>query len=156
MSSSSSDNRFMEFKLGGQSFAIPLLTVKEVIPRPEITPVPNMPSHFEGMFNLRGQILGVFNIRKKLGTKAKEGADTKHDVVVVIEKDGISAGVVVDEVTRVIHPEEAQLKPAPLKEDDPSAKFIGSVIQMDQELIMTVRIEQILELDKYRDLLKAA
>lgn len=154
--SSSIDNRFMEFKLSEQSFAVPLLTVKEVIPRPEITTVPNMPSHFEGMFNLRGQILGVFNIRKKLGAKAKEAGSAIHEVIIVIEKDGISAGVVVDEVTRVIHPEESQIKAAPLKDDDPSAKFIGSVIQMDNQLIMTVRIEQVLEFEKYRTLLKAA
>ncbi|MBX9766077.1 MAG: chemotaxis protein CheW [Bdellovibrionales bacterium] len=154
--STSTDNRFMEFKLSQQSFAIPLLTVKEVIPRPEITPVPNMPPHFEGMFNLRGQILGVFNIRKKLGAKPKEAGAETHEVIIVIEKDGISAGVVVDEVTRVVNPEQSQIKAAPLKDDDPSAKYIGSVIQMDDQLIMTVRIEQVLEFEKYKDLLRAA
>ncbi len=151
------DNRYMEFKISGQSFAIPLLTVKEVIPRPEITIVPNMPSHFEGMFNLRGQILGVFSIRKKLGTKPKDsGSDQKHDVIIVIEKDGVSAGVIVDEVNRVINPSDSQIKPAPLKEEDPTSKFFGPVIQLDEELIMTVRIDQVLELEKYKSLLKTA
>lgn len=155
MSKAALDNRFMEFLLGNQSFAIPLLTVKEVIPKPEITPVPNMPPHFEGMFNLRGQILGVFNIRKRLGSKTEKKTQG-HDVVIVVEKDGISAGVVVDEITRVIHPNESQIKPAPLKEDDPSAKFFGSVIQIDEQLLMTVKIDEVLELERYKTLLKSA
>lgn len=84
--SAENNGRFMEFRLGTQMYAVPLLTVKEVIPKPEITSVPNMPSHFEGMINLRGQILGVFNVRKKLGAKPEAVLEKSHDVVIVIEQ----------------------------------------------------------------------
>jgi purine-binding chemotaxis protein CheW len=150
------DNRYMEFRLGAQLYAIPLLTVKEVISKPEVTLVPNMPAHFEGMFNLRGQILGVFNIRKKIAAKPAEVANKNSDVVIVIEQDGVNACMTVDEVTRVLHAEPNMISPAPLKEDDPARKFIEAVIQTDGQLVPTINVSQLLELEKFRAALKAA
>ena len=152
----SSDNRYMEFRLGGQSFALPLLSVKEVIPKPEITNVPNMPPHFEGMINLRGQILGVFNVRKKLGSKSKEAGSPANDVIIVIEEAGICVGMIVDEVARVLHAEPGKIGPAPLKEGDPARNFVTSVIQTGEELVMTLQIDKLLELDKYKTVSKVA
>ncbi len=157
MSANSLENRFMEFKLGGQLYAIPLLSVKEVIPKPEVTVVPNMPSHFEGMINLRGQILGVFNVRKKLAAKPREASENSNsEVVIVIEQVGISAGMIVDEVTRVLHAKGDMISPAPLKENDPARQFIGSVIQTGTELVMTIHVASLLELEKYKSALKVA
>ncbi len=156
MSQSELDNRYMEYRLGDQHYALPLLNVKEVITKPEITAVPNMPAHFEGMINLRGQILGVFNVRKKLGAKARDAKETHSEVVIVIEHEGASVGMIVDEVTRVLYAEADKVGPAPLKEDDPARHFIGSVIQTGENLVLTVFIEKLLELDKYKTVSKAA
>jgi purine-binding chemotaxis protein CheW len=150
MSEANSDNRFMEFRLGGQLYAIPLLSVKEVITKPEITMVPNMPTHFEGMINLRGQILGVFNVRKKLAAKADDSKNKVQEVVIVIEQKGVFVGMIVDEVTKVLHAKTEMIGPAPLKEDDPARHFIGSVIQTGEELVMTIHVGKLLELDKYK------
>jgi purine-binding chemotaxis protein CheW len=150
MSEANSDNRFMEFRLGGQLYAIPLLSVKEVITKPEITMIPNMPTHFEGMINLRGQILGVFNVRKKLAAKADDSKNKVQEVVIVIEQKGVFVGMIVDEVTNVLHAKPEMIGPAPLKEDDPARHFIGSVIQTGEELVMTIHVGKLLELDKYK------
>jgi purine-binding chemotaxis protein CheW len=150
MSEANSDNRFMEFRLGGQLYAIPLLSVKEVITKPEITMIPNMPTHFEGMINLRGQILGVFNVRKKLAAKADDSKNKVQEVVIVIEQKGVFVGMIVDEVTKVLHAKTEMIGPAPLKEDDPARNFIGSVIQTGEELVMTIHVGKLLELDKYK------
>ena len=150
------DNRYMEFRMGDQLFALPLLIVKEVIQKPDVTSVPNMPSHFEGMINLRGQILGVFSIRKKLGAKAKTADEVKNEVVVVIEDAGVNVGMIVDEVTRVLHATPDSLKPAPLKEGDPAKPYIVSVIQTEQDLVLTIDVNKLLDLEKTTSLNKGA
>lgn len=150
MSTSTLDNRYMEFLLGDQLFAIPLMSVKEVIQRPDVTAVPNMPAHFEGMMNLRGQILGVFNVRKKLSAKTKEQRVTTPEVVVVIEHEGLSVGMLVDEVSRVLHAQEDQLKPAPIRGDDPAAKYVKAVIQFGSEMVLTIDVAELLEIEKYK------
>lgn len=149
------DNRYMEFRVGGLFYAVPLLSVKEVISKPEVTAVPNMPAHFEGMINLRGQILGVFNVRKRLA--AKDSAHKNEaEVVIVIEQLGISVGMTVDEVTRVLHVDPQSIGPAPLKESDPAHLYIEAVIRTDRELVQTLNTVALLELEQYRGSLAAA
>lgn len=155
MSESRVDHRYMEFRVGKQYFALPLLTVKEVISRPETTFVPNMPAFFEGMINLRGQILGIYSVRKKLGAVEKNSAQSK-DVVIIIEHSGVNVGMVVDEVTRVLHADEKSICAAPVKDDDPASRFIGSVIQTESELVMTVHVAELLELEKLTQHIKSA
>lgn len=156
MKTSSIDNRYMEFRLGGQLYAIPLLSVKEVISKPEITMVPNMPSYFEGMINLRGQILGVFNIRKRLSAKQQEANSKFKDVIIVIEQQGVSVGMIVDEVTRVLHANPETIGPAPLKEDDPARRFVSEVIRTAQGLVITILVGTLLDLDKYKAIARVA
>ncbi len=156
MSDNKMENRYMEFTLGDQFFAIPITAVREVIQRPEFTTMPNMPAHFEGMINLRGKILGVFNIRKKLNVKKiVERAEQSPDVVIVVEHDSISVGMLVDEVTRVIQVTPDMIKDAPLKDDDPSKKYILNIIQTKEALVLQVDVNELLEIDKYRKQLAA-
>jgi purine-binding chemotaxis protein CheW len=156
MSASSLENRYMEFKLGDQLYAIPLLIVKEVIQKPEITAIPNMPGHFEGMINLRGKILGVYNVRKKLLAKARDASRTTAEVVIVIEHSQVSVGMIVDEVTRVLHPEPEMVKPAPVKSGESAHDFVNSIIQIGEELILTINVAQLLELSKIQQEKKTA
>jgi purine-binding chemotaxis protein CheW len=155
---SSLENRFMELRLGSQLFAVPLGRVKEVIQKPEITAIPSMPSHFEGMINLRGQILGVHNLRKRLQAKGREtGADSQPEVVVVIEGSDLSVGMIVDEVTRVLHTESGQVKEAPLRPEDPASKFIAAVVQDGDTTIMALDLDTLLDLSPVKkDIKKAA
>ena len=156
MSQNTLENRYMEFTLGDQFFALPLISVKEVIQKPEVTTVPNMPAHFEGMMNLRGKIIGVFNVKKKLGVKkSAEKSDASPEVVVVVEQNGISVGMLVDEVTKVIHATEDMLKQAPLKDDDISKKFIQNVIQTKENMVLSIDVNELLEIEKYRKQLAA-
>ena len=156
MSENTVDNRYMEFRLGDQLFAVPLLSVREVIQKPDITAVPNSPADFEGMMNLRGQILGVFNIRKRLSSKAKAGATDTASLVIVIEEHNVSVGMIVDEVSRVLYAEAGTVKPAPLKDDDPTRKYVGSIIHSASGLVMVLNLNSLLELQKYKTSLQAA
>lgn len=151
------DNRYMELRVGEQLYAIHLLTVREVIQQPEITAIPNSPADFEGMMNLRGQIMGVFNVHKKLGAKNKPAGE-RHlpSVVVVVECQGTRLGVIVDEVTRVVHPTPDAVKPAPLKEEEAGKQFVESVIQMESDLVLVLNLDQLLNVKKYKADLKAA
>lgn len=156
MTTANLDNRYMEFQLGGQLFAMPLMAVKEVIQKPEITTVPNMPVHFEGMMNLRGQILGVFDVRKRLGVKPRDTSKAlTPEVIIVMEDQGISVGMIVDEVTKVLHTEASMIKPAPITSDNASAKFIKAVIHTNEDMVLAVDVGSLLEIEKYKGKMSA-
>ena len=65
--------RYLQFDLGNESYAIALLNVKEVIPVPETTPLPNAPTYYIGIMNLRGQIISIVDLRKRLKINKKRG-----------------------------------------------------------------------------------
>ena len=146
--SENADRRYMELRIGTGLFAIPLLSVKEVISRPELTAVPNMPTHFEGMINLRGQILGVYSARRKIGIKTTD--KQVQEVVVILDVNGVKTGVIVDDVTRVLHVEESMLREAPIKEEDPAFRYISAVIELEKELIQIINMSALLEVGSGR------
>ena len=93
------NERYIEFSLGEEKFAIALLEVKEVISCPETTPIPRSPSHFVGVMNLRGQVISIVDLRKKLSIQSTSELE---EAVIILELDGANIGVIVDSINKVI------------------------------------------------------
>ena len=54
------------FNLGHQTYGIPVTALHEIVRVPEITAVPDAPQYLEGVINLRGKIVSVVDLRKRL------------------------------------------------------------------------------------------
>ena len=70
------------FRIGRETFGLPISIVREIVRVPEITAVPNAPDYIEGVINLRGRIIPVVDLRKRFGEKSFE-ANKKNRIVVV-------------------------------------------------------------------------
>ena len=155
------ENRYMEFVLASQAFAIPLTSVKEVIQRPEVTSIPNMPPYFEGMMNLRGKIIGVFNLRKRLGVASANSKTTgatepvPAEVIIIVEISGLSIGMIVDEVTRVIHATTDSIKDAPVQSNNSMSRYVKKVIQTKDDIVLSIDVGEMLEISKLKNNLAA-
>jgi purine-binding chemotaxis protein CheW len=110
------------WRVGGELYAVDLRRVEEIIPLPAITPVPRAPRFLEGVVRLRGEVLPVVDVRKRLGvapapaTRSPSGRPRSRERLVVCRLGTRRVGFVVDAVTQVIRVERAGLKPAPLAE----------------------------------------
>ena len=103
-------SRFLSFSLGAEEFAIPLLAVREVIAVPDLTPVPFTPAHVLGIMNLRGQVISVLDLRKKLEINPRENAEI---AVIICDLGSLSLGILVDAVNSVLAPKEDEILPKP-------------------------------------------
>ena len=96
--------KYLTFILGGESYAIPVLKVREIIRLTHITTVPQMPDYIRGVINLRGKIIPVMDLRLRFGFGAA-AATEQHCIVVVQIKnpggDATAMGLVVDAVEEV-------------------------------------------------------
>lgn len=101
--------KFMIFSLASKRYAVPLSAVKEVIGAPEVTPLPNVPDYYIGMFNLRGQIISAVDLRIKLKT-GDARVEGKKTCVVIFSIGDILVGAVVDEVIEVVTYTEEQIE----------------------------------------------
>ena len=93
-------------RLGGERLAIDVTIVREVVPRPVITPLPTAPALVAGMINLRGDILAVLDP----STLKPAAAARIHDVAVVVEHDDVSAAILVERVEDVAWMTSAEAK----------------------------------------------
>jgi purine-binding chemotaxis protein CheW len=106
---------YLTFALGEESFALPILRVREIIGITDITPVPRMPPHVRGVLNLRGKVIPVIDLRRRMGFEPVP--DHKRTCIVIVQTgsgaDSILVGAVVDRVSEVRDIPPSQIEPPP-------------------------------------------
>jgi purine-binding chemotaxis protein CheW len=138
--------RYLAFSLAGEEYAVPLLKVKEVIALSEITPVPQTPSYFRGIMNLRGQIISVVDLRSKL--RLPPAAATGENAIIILDIAEVSLGAVVDSIDSVLAVASADVSPTPDLESNVSSEFITGVTRRGKKLVLLLDIEQTLSVDE--------
>src|SRR5271156_4215849 len=88
------------FKVGRETYGVPITSLHEIVRVPEITAVPDAPDYLEGVINLRGKIVSVMDLRKRFGEK--QATLRKQNRILVVEHGGRLAGLIVDSATEVL------------------------------------------------------
>ena len=135
------DDRFLLFKLSGELFATPLLGVREVVEPQDPKPIPNTPSHFLGMINIRGRIVGVVDLRSRFGYRS---AETTSNSLMVFETDGGPIAAVVDAVEDVVRFDSKQIDRDPHLRTAVPARYIDGIAHLKDHLVTVVNLNQIL------------
>lgn len=136
------------FRNGEEFFGVPISKVKEIVRVPEITPVPDMPEFLKGVINLRGRIIAVVDMSKRLGT-AGAGAG-KANRVLVLEIGGSLTGLMVDSVSEIIKLEEGAIEPPPEMISSIGAEYVSGVGRLRDRLFVLLDIEKLLRPDELR------
>jgi len=98
------------FHIGRETYGVPILSVHEIVRVPEITPVPDAPGFVEGVINLRGKIVSVIDLRKRLGQNDIQ--TSKRNRILVVEHNGRLCGLMVDAASEVLKIPMADVEPA--------------------------------------------
>lgn len=137
--------KYLTFVLGGESYAIPVLKVREIIRLTSITLVPQMPAFIRGVINLRGKIIPVMDLRRRFGL-AEATAIEQNCIVVVQVKTAIGhatvMGLVVDAVEEV-----AQFTAGDLEETPDFGSQIATDCLLGMAKIKGV-VKALLDIDK--------
>jgi purine-binding chemotaxis protein CheW len=106
------DEQVVVFRLGTEEFGVPIESVQEIVRVPEtLTHVPKAPPAVEGVINLRGTVLPVVDLRRRLGLETVARNDGQRIVVFLIH--GVRTGFIVDAVAEVLKVPRAAIEPAP-------------------------------------------
>src|SRR6201985_3902164 len=98
------------FQVGRETYGVPITSLHEIVRVPEITAVPDSPEYMEGVINLRGKIVSVLDLRKRLG--AKSVSHSKRNRILVVEHKGKLCGLMVDSASEVLKIPESEIEPA--------------------------------------------
>ena len=138
------DNRYLCFSLGNKHFSIPLLQVKEVIGIPEFTTIPYTPNYFCGIMNLRGKVISVIDMRKKLSISTK---GPEENSVIVCDLENITIGILVDSVDYVINIEKEKILPKPDMQSSIKNDYIEGLIEYKSILIVLINLAKSLSIE---------
>lgn len=140
------------FIIGEELFGVDILTVQEIIREAAITPIPDAPDFLEGVINLRGNIIPVIDLRKRLKLVPPDQLDA--DIwIIILSVDGRLTGFVVDRVTKVLNVPEASIKPPPdIVVAGLKSQYIRGVCKLDQRLLILLDFSRILMVEEIKKL----
>ena len=134
------------FLLGREEYGVDVRTVQEIIRVAEITPVPRAPESIKGVINLRGRIVPVIDLKKKLGLGEVAEADKRARIVVVKLRERL-IGLLVDAASQVLKVPVSSVDPAPEAVLEIDADFIRGVAKLPDRLIILMELQKILALE---------
>lgn len=132
------------FIIGDEEYAVPILSIQEIIKPFPWTRVPQVPKYVVGVFNMRGAVIPLIDLRLKFGLSAKkQGEDTRF--IVMRDGDDI-AGFVIDRLTMALRIRKTDIGPAPdtASGDDTAIDGVGK--QADR-IITILKVKKLLQRD---------
>ena len=131
-------DQYLAFSMGGETFAMEIRSIREVIQYDGLTQVPLMPPFLRGVINLRGAVVPVIDLCVRFGRAALPV--TRRSCVVILEvsgEDGTAVlGVMVDNVSEVLEIGASEIEPAPAFGSDIRADFIRGVGKVAGKFIL--------------------
>lgn len=107
----SRETHIVGFRVGRETYGVPITALHEIVRVPEITAVPDAPDYLEGVINLRGKIVSVVDLRKRFGQPST--AVDRRSRILVVEHRGRLAGMIVDSASEVLKIPEADIEATP-------------------------------------------
>ncbi|HZP63589.1 MAG TPA: chemotaxis protein CheW [Terriglobales bacterium] len=142
------------FKVGRESYGVPITALHEIVRVPEITAVPDAPDYMEGVINLRGKIVSVIDLRKRLGEK--EIVSTRRNRILVLEHNGRLSGLIVDSASEVLKIPGSDVEPPPTDFLEGGLNCITGLGKYRGRLIVLLDMAKLLEASTSRSLRQAA
>jgi purine-binding chemotaxis protein CheW len=141
--------QFVGFGIGKERFGVDILAVQEIIRSTEVTPVPNSPSFVEGVINLRGDIIPVIDLRKRLSLYNTD-KDIEKNWILILSIGNRIVGFIVDAVTEVLKvPEDAIDPPPGIVIAGLENQYIHGVCEIDNKLLIILDFESVLFNEEY-------
>jgi purine-binding chemotaxis protein CheW len=133
--------QLVSFHVGDEEFGLDILRVQEIIRIQALTRVPNSPVFVDGVINLRGKVIPVIGLRKRLGLQ--ELAHGKQTRIVVTEVKGTVLGFIVDSVSSVLRIPADTVEPPP-RVGKVEREYVSGVGKLDDRLLILLDIDRLM------------
>ena len=142
--------QFLTFLLGGEMFAINILSIKEIIEYQPLTEVPLMPDFIRGVMNLRGAVVPVIDLAARFQRPVTEvGRRTCIVILEICHEDRVQdVGIVVDAVSEVIELKASQIEPPPAFGAKVRTDFIQGMFRAETRFVIILNIGSVLSLEE--------
>ena len=131
------------FELSGETYALEILHVHEIIRLQPVTPVPGAPDYVQGLINLRGRVVPIVDLRRRFALRAGEVGDKSRIIVVQVSDDIV--GVVVDAVSEVMTVSADVVEPAAQVVSGLDAEYIRTIAKVSGRLVAVLNPDKLID-----------
>ena len=135
-------NRYLTFIIDQEQYGIEIANVTGIEAYMKITKIPHSQDYVEGIFNLRGDIIGVLNVRKRFFKPEKEPDDLT--CIIIIEHSNYILGLIVDSVDEVATIEEENISPPPSAKLNHYNQYIKNIGRIHDDVVLLLDLEKLL------------
>src|SRR5512146_103547 len=135
------DLQIVGFRVGRETYGVPITAVHEIVRVPEITAVPDAPDYLEGVINLRGKIVSIIDLRKRFGEAAQPGSKNR---ILVAEVNGKPLGLVVDSASEVLKIARSEIEAPPALVQEGRLNCVTGVGKLRGRLIILIDLARLL------------
>lgn len=139
---SGNDIQLVVFKLGREEYGVSILQVQEIKRITEITRVPHSPDYIKGVMNLRGSILPVIDLKKRLNLPPEEY--TEETRIIIIKVEDIVVGMIVDAVSEVTTIDQNNIEPPQAVVGGIAGDYLSGVGKLDNRLLILLNTDAII------------
>ena len=133
------NDRYLLFTIEGSYYGLPLALALEILTMQSITKLPRVADYVKGIINLRGKVIPVLDVRKKLGV-TEHPCDDENCIIVIAIND-MHVGLIVDMVSEVTTIPSDRIVPPPKTIGD-KANYISSISQLDNKIVLNLDCEK--------------
>ncbi len=138
--------QLVKFHIADEVFGIEIKQIFKILKPQEIFKVPNTPPFIEGLLNLRGQVLTVFNLRKRFNMPEKE--NDENTKILIINQNDLLLGFTVDSVSEIVRVPDEDFVETPPELVSFDRRFLSGVAKVGEKLILLLNLEKILTPDE--------
>ena len=132
------------FIIGDEEYAIPILNIVEIIKPIEFTRVPSVPEYVLGVFNIRGSVIPLIDLRRKFNLSSiNNTGDTRY---IVMKGENNTAGFVIDRLTEAIRIKANRIDPAPDSVAGDKGVIYG-IGKREDSMLTILKVEALLRRD---------
>ncbi len=137
---------YLTFMLGGEAYAVRILSIKEIIEYGNVTPVPLMPATLRGVINLRGAVVPVLDLSLRFGREPTQIG--RRSCIVIVETgpedERLVLGMIVDAVNAVQEIPPAEIEPAPSFGMKIAGEFIAGIGKAAGRFVIVLDMARVL------------
>jgi len=142
--------QYLTLYLGNEIFALELLRIQEIIPHGDITIIPLMQSYVKGVMNIRGDVVPILDLSKRVELDVDISSDKQSIIIITVIYDNVETniGMVVSMVNKVFEQNSNELESFPTFGSKIKKDFIKQIAKVGDDFIPILDLDKILDLDE--------
>ena len=126
--------QYIVIRLGNEQYGLDIRNIDNIVRMQQITRIPKMPSFLKGVINMRGEVIPVISMRRKMGLEDDVITKSTRIIVLKLEQEG-NVGFIVDEVKEVVTLSSREIEKITYNAKEDNQSLINAVGKYNGDLI---------------------